>query len=80
MRLLVRLQSIYQYTDSLMEQPSSNPVANARELHTAIEIALQPGRPHIDYYRHDSHAGTVAIWSSWWTGAARCLSSCPPTT
>jgi tetraprenyl-beta-curcumene synthase len=56
-RLLVRLQSIYQYTDSLMEQPSGNPAANARELHTAIEIALQPGRPHIDYYRHDSHGG-----------------------
>ncbi|HEY2536056.1 MAG TPA: DUF2600 family protein [Solirubrobacteraceae bacterium] len=54
-RLLVRLQSIYQYTDSLMEQPSADPSANARELHAAIEIALQPGRPHVDYYRHDCH-------------------------
>lgn len=54
-RLLVRLQSIYQYTDSLMEQPSSDPAANARQLHTAILIAVQPDRPHIDYYRHDTH-------------------------
>lgn len=54
-RLLVRLQSIYQYTDSLMEQPSSDPAANARQLHGAILIALQPGRPHIDYYQHDPH-------------------------
>ncbi len=54
-RLLVRLQSIYQYTDSLMELPSGDPSANARELHTAIEVALQPGRPHVDYYRHDRH-------------------------
>lgn len=53
--LLVRLQSIYQYTDSLMEQPNSDPAANARQLHAAILIAVQPGRPHIDYYRHDTH-------------------------
>jgi tetraprenyl-beta-curcumene synthase len=54
-RLLVRLQSIYQYTDSLMEQPSSDPATNARQLHTAILIALQPDHPHIDYYRYDTH-------------------------
>ena len=54
-RLLVSLQSIYQYTDSLMEQPSGDPAANARQLHAAIVIALQPGRPHIDYYLHDTH-------------------------
>ncbi len=53
--LLVRLQSIYQYTDSLMEQPNSDPAANARQLHTAIVIALQPGASHIDYYRYDTH-------------------------
>ena len=51
-RLLVRLQSIYQYTDTLMEQPSSDRAANARRLHTAILLALRPDRPHIDYYRH----------------------------
>jgi tetraprenyl-beta-curcumene synthase len=54
-RLLVRLQSIYQYTDALMEQPSSDPAANARQLHTAILVALQPDRPHIDYYQHHTH-------------------------
>ncbi len=53
-RLLIRLQSIYQYTDTLMEQPSSNPSANARQLHTAILVALQPGRPHINYYIHNA--------------------------
>jgi tetraprenyl-beta-curcumene synthase len=52
--LLVRLQSIYQYTDTLMEQPSNDPSANARQLHTAILFALQPGRPHIDYYAHNA--------------------------
>jgi tetraprenyl-beta-curcumene synthase len=53
-RLLVRLQSIYQYTDTLMEQPSSDPAANARQLHTAILVALQPDRQHIDYYAHNT--------------------------
>jgi tetraprenyl-beta-curcumene synthase len=53
-RLLVGLQSIYQYTDTLMEQPSSNPSANARQLHTAILVALQPERPHIDYFTHNA--------------------------
>lgn len=54
-RLLVRVQSIYQYTDTLMEQPSRNPAANARKLHTAILLALEPDRPHVDYYRHNTH-------------------------
>jgi tetraprenyl-beta-curcumene synthase len=64
-RLLVRLQSIYQYTDTLMEQSSGDPGANARQLHTAILIALHPGRPHVDYYRYDGHAddGGYLVWS-----------------
>ncbi len=54
-QLLVGLQSIYQYTDILMEQPSSNPSANARQLHTAILVALQPHHLHIDYYTHNAY-------------------------
>lgn len=54
-RLLVRWQSIYQYTDTLMEQPSSDQAANARRLHMAIVLALQPARPQIDYYADDTH-------------------------
>lgn len=56
-RLLITLQSIYQYTDALMEQPCDEPAANARRLHSAILLALSPGRPQVDYYacnaRHD---------------------------
>ncbi len=53
-RLLVRLQGIYQYADVLMEQPSINPSANARQLHTALLVALQAGRAHADYYTHNA--------------------------
>jgi tetraprenyl-beta-curcumene synthase len=53
-RLLVRLQGIYQYADVLTEQPSDNPKANARQLHTAILVALQPGRADADYYAYNA--------------------------
>ncbi len=51
-RLLVGFQAAYDYADTLMEQPSVVPAANARQLHAAIVAILQPGRPHPDYYRH----------------------------
>lgn len=51
-RLLVNLQGIYDYADTLMEQPAGDPRANASSLHGAILVALEPGRPHIDYYAH----------------------------
>jgi tetraprenyl-beta-curcumene synthase len=55
-RLLIRLQSIYQYTDTLMEQPSDSPAANASQLHAAVVAALRPeGPPHIDYYAYTTH-------------------------
>lgn len=54
-RLLVDLQALLDYADTLMEQPSSAPAANARRLHDAFLTALQPNVPHHDYYQHHSH-------------------------
>lgn len=51
-RLLVRFQSIYQYTDVLMEQANRSPAANARQLHAAVVAAVQPRSRHVDYYAH----------------------------
>jgi tetraprenyl-beta-curcumene synthase len=51
-RLLIDLQALLDYADTLMEQPNSAPAANARRLHNAFETALQPGLPHYDYYEH----------------------------
>jgi tetraprenyl-beta-curcumene synthase len=51
-RLLVGLQGIYDYADTLMEQPARDPPANAIMLHSAMLAALQPGQPHADYYAH----------------------------
>ncbi|HUB37029.1 MAG TPA: DUF2600 family protein [Solirubrobacteraceae bacterium] len=55
-RLLIALQSIYQYADTLMEQPNDNPAANARALHAAMLAALEPGGAQPDYYAHNGPA------------------------
>jgi tetraprenyl-beta-curcumene synthase len=51
-RLLVDLQGVFDYADTLMEQPSDVPAANARRLHHAFVAALDPELPHRDYYQY----------------------------
>ncbi|MGE5700783.1 MAG: DUF2600 family protein [Arthrospira platensis] len=51
-RLLVCLQGIYDYADTLAEQPSDNPQADAITLHTAMLDALIPGAALGGYYTH----------------------------
>lgn len=51
-RLLIGYQAAFDYADTLMEQPSRSPAANARQLHAALLAILEPGRPQPDYYRH----------------------------
>jgi tetraprenyl-beta-curcumene synthase len=49
-RALVAFQTTYNYLDVLSELPSEDPAANARQLHAALRVALDPGAPHCDYY------------------------------
>ena len=51
-RLLVDLQGVFDYADTLMEQPSDAPALNASRLHHAFIAALQPELLHHDYYLH----------------------------
>ena len=51
-RVVVAFQAVYDYVDSLVEQPTDDPAANGRALHEALLVALTPGRPHPDYYAH----------------------------
>lgn len=51
-RLLVGYQAAFDYADTLMEQPSDVPAANARQLHAVLVAILEPDRPQPDYYRH----------------------------
>jgi tetraprenyl-beta-curcumene synthase len=51
-RAQVAFQVIYDYLDSLAEQPSADPGRNGRQLHRALLTALDRGAPHADYYAH----------------------------
>jgi tetraprenyl-beta-curcumene synthase len=52
-RALVAFQAVYDYADMLAEQPCADPVANARQLHEALSVALDPGASQLDYYAHN---------------------------
>jgi tetraprenyl-beta-curcumene synthase len=49
-RALVAFQAAYNYLDKLAEQMSADPVANGRQLHQALLVALDPAATHPDYY------------------------------
>ena len=49
-RALVAFQTAYNYLDTLAEQPSEDPVANGRQLHRALLVALESAASHPDYY------------------------------
>jgi tetraprenyl-beta-curcumene synthase len=53
-RALVAYQTAYNYLDALAELPSADPIANGRQLHQALLVALQPGTEHLAYYEHGS--------------------------
>lgn len=52
-RAMMCYQAAYDYLDILGEQPSADPVANGRRLHSALLVALDPDAPHLDYYEHN---------------------------
>jgi tetraprenyl-beta-curcumene synthase len=50
-RAQIAFQAIYDYVDTLAEQPSRDPIDNGRRLHQALLISLTPApSPHLDYY------------------------------
>jgi tetraprenyl-beta-curcumene synthase len=53
LRAVVAFQVAYNYLDLLAEQPSPGPAANARRLHEALLVALDPAAVHPDYYEHN---------------------------
>ncbi len=48
----VAFQALYDYVDTLAEQPVADPQAHGRAVHMALLAALDPRRPHVDYYEH----------------------------
>ncbi len=53
-RAQVAFQSIYDYVDTLAEQPNDDPIRNARQLHQALLVAIDNEAQHGDYYAHQT--------------------------
>ncbi len=54
-RAQLAFQAIYDYVDTLAEQPHDRPIRNARQLHQALLAALDRGMSETDCYRHHPH-------------------------
>ncbi|HTR73511.1 MAG TPA: DUF2600 family protein [Solirubrobacteraceae bacterium] len=60
-RGLVAYQALFDYLDTLAEQPTKDPIAGGRRLNRALLVATVPSEPHADYYahlRHEADTGT----------------------
>ena len=53
--LLVAFQVMYDYLDTLSEEPHGDPLCNGLQLHRALAAALDADLPPIDYYAHHPH-------------------------
>lgn len=54
-RAQLAFQAIYDYVDTLAEQPHTCPIRNARQLHQALLATLDPNASQADYYRYHPH-------------------------
>jgi tetraprenyl-beta-curcumene synthase len=53
--LLVAFQVMYDYLDTVGEDPVVDPLRNGLQLHRALAAALDPGMPPVDYYALHPH-------------------------
>ncbi len=51
-RAVVAFATLFDYVDALAERPSGHAIANSRQLHQAMLVALTRDAPHVDYYAH----------------------------
>jgi tetraprenyl-beta-curcumene synthase len=58
-RGLVAYQALFDYLDTLAEQPTDDPIAGGRRLNRALLVATVPSEPHADYYAHLRRDGDV---------------------
>jgi tetraprenyl-beta-curcumene synthase len=54
-RALTAYQVIFDYLDTLSEQPNPDPINNGRQLNQALLTAVERQSPCLDYYAHHSH-------------------------
>lgn len=54
-RAIAKFQLAFDYLDTIVELPNPDPITNGRTLNQALLVALSPGAPHPDYYKHHLH-------------------------
>jgi tetraprenyl-beta-curcumene synthase len=54
---LSAFQVIFDYLDTVSEQPNADPIRNGRQLNRALLSALDPGEACCDYYAHHRQGG-----------------------
>jgi tetraprenyl-beta-curcumene synthase len=52
---LTAYQVIFDYLDTVAEQPNRDPIRNGRQLNQALLAALEPQPTCLDYYAHNKH-------------------------
>ncbi len=75
-RAQVTFQAAYDYVDSLAETHPSCP-DDAQQLHRALIVAVSPGVPHADYYRHHTSSSDGGYLAAL-VDTCRCAISCLP--
>lgn len=56
-RLAVTFEVMYDYLDSVSEQPANDPLANGLQLHAALLAAVVTPTVDVDFYAHHSQSG-----------------------
>jgi tetraprenyl-beta-curcumene synthase len=78
-RLLVAVQVMYDYLDTVSEVPAREPLRNGLQLHRALVAAVDPSEPIGDFYRHhpdgDDDGGYLESLVATCRGAAKSLPS-----
>jgi tetraprenyl-beta-curcumene synthase len=79
-RAQVAFATLFDYVDTLAEQPSEDPMTNNRQLHEGMLVALRDGIPHADYYAHQpsrNDGGYLRALVEGWGQAFSALPSYP---
>jgi len=79
-RAIVAFQVMYDYLDGLIEQPSTDPLRNGRQLLKALTDAVsRPPEPHPDYYRYSPQTDDDEYLQTLVTTIRRTLAEIPAT-
>lgn len=74
---LATYQVIFDYLDTLAEQPNPDPIRNGRQLNQALLAALQPHGTQVDYYAHHEQQGDSGYLEALVTACRAALAELP---